>query len=278
MKYDLRKVQLIELQALLEVDRICAKHNLEYYLIAGSALGAIRHKGFIPWDEDIDIGMMRDQYEQFLEIAKKELDKKYFLQTNQTDPSFVGLYSKIRINGTTFIEKETIKLGIKLHQGIFIDIFPLDNVGDNPVVAQIQYKLIWFFNSMLSTKIGIYSKTPLKKALKKIIAKVILPLVPMNLMKRLAHKIATSFDNKNTIRVANILGYNGLKKLAVPREFFGEPVYTDFEGLSLPVPQQCHEYLENVYGDYMSLPPEDKRGSHNVAIIDTERSYEFYIR
>ena len=152
----LREVQLIQLNMLLKVDEICRLNNIRYYLIGGSALGAVRHKGFIPWDDDVDIGMFRRDYDQFLDIADKFLDNKYFLQTNRTDPDYHGPYAKLRANNTTYIEKVSRSLGAKIHQGIFIDIFPLDNVPDKKLLLKLQLTLMRFLLSVAFARVNDY--------------------------------------------------------------------------------------------------------------------------
>ena len=103
---DLKRVPLAHLDLLLEFDQICRLYNINYYLIGGSALGAVRHSGFIPWDEDIDVGMYRHDYEHFLEVCNRELNEEYFLQSFETDPTYTGQFAKIRVNNTIFLEVE----------------------------------------------------------------------------------------------------------------------------------------------------------------------------
>lgn len=119
----IKQVQAIELEILLEVDRICRKHRISYFLDSGTALGAVRHKGFIPWDDDIDIGMLRDDYERFLSVAQEEMGQDYFLQTYRTDGTPI-MFAKVRKTGTTFVEFRLRKFPI--NHGLFIDIFPYD--------------------------------------------------------------------------------------------------------------------------------------------------------
>ena len=125
----LRELQLVELEILLEVDRVCRENGIEYFLDGGTALGAVRHGGFIPWDDDIDIGMTRENYEKFLEIAPEKLKNDYFLQTRKTDKKAPYMYAKVRKNGTVFMEWN--KRNLDMHHGIYIDIFPYDNVPDD---------------------------------------------------------------------------------------------------------------------------------------------------
>jgi len=121
----MEEIHKIQFEMALEVKRICQNHNIEYFLIAGTLLGAVRHKGFIPWDDDLDIGMLRIDYNKFISLAPIEMDKKYVLQTWDTDPGFALPSAKLRKSGTKYIERNSQKANI--HNGIFIDIFPFDN-------------------------------------------------------------------------------------------------------------------------------------------------------
>ena len=126
---DLQLLQLCEELILKEIDKICIKHNICYFVGGGTALGLRRHGGFIPWDDDIDINMPRDDYNRFLKIAISELPDFLFLQNHNTDANFPRLYSKVRLKGTKFVEYQYRNL--KMEQGIFIDIFPMDQALDN---------------------------------------------------------------------------------------------------------------------------------------------------
>ena len=124
----LRKVQLTELKILEKIDEICKKNNINYFLIGGTLLGAVRHKGFIPWDDDIDVGMLREDYEKFINVCLKNgaLGKDYYLHCNESDNDYFIPFIKVKKNNTTFAEKNIEN--INTHKGIFLDIFPYDNV------------------------------------------------------------------------------------------------------------------------------------------------------
>jgi len=271
----LREVQLIQLNMLLKVDEICKQNDIRYYLLDGSALGAVRHRGFIPWDDDIDIGMFRKDYNQFLDIAGKSLDNRYFLQTNRTDPYYYGPYAKLRANNTTYIEKGSKSLGAKMHQGIFIDIFPLDNVPDNELLLKMQLLLIRFLFSVAFARADSYPENRYKRFLKKLYSTPFLRLMKKSTFDEIIDKIASFFSNKETDRIASLFsGYR--EKEVFPRYYFGEAKYLEFEGYRLPVPEYYDEYLRQIYGDYMELPPVEKRGSHDIEYVDIDTSYEEY--
>ena len=127
----LAKVHLVQLEIANEVKKICENYKIKYFLIAGTLLGAVRHRGFIPWDDDLDMGMLRKDYIKFLKIARKELDDKYYLESWKVASGYGLPFTKIRMNGTKYIERNS--KDVNCHLGIFIDIFPFDNVPDNKV-------------------------------------------------------------------------------------------------------------------------------------------------
>lgn len=151
MTESLRKHQLVMLELLNEVDRVCKKHHISYQLFAGTALGAVRHQGFIPWDDDLDIVMQRPDYEHFMAFAPGELGERFFLQKEFTEhwPMF---FSKLRLNHTTALEKYHVR-DEKMHQGVYIDIFPCDNLSDNQLVRKLQ-----FFASKIIIAKGLYGR------------------------------------------------------------------------------------------------------------------------
>ena len=126
MNGSIKDVQIVCLEILKEIDRICKQNGILYWMEGGSMLGAVRHHGFIPWDDDLDIAMFRDDYNRFLEIASKELKENYFLQTHQTDPEYPLFYAKVRKNNT-FIDERSYQ-DLNIHKGIFVDIFPVDGL------------------------------------------------------------------------------------------------------------------------------------------------------
>ena len=133
----LRRIKKIQLEILIQIDRICKKHKIHYSLYAGTMLGAVRHKGFIPWDDDLDICMLRNDYNKFLKVWKKENTNGYILQNKDIEPNFTQSFSKIRKDHTTFIQAEW-EQG-KYHTGIFVDIFPIDRIPKKKIQRGLFY-------------------------------------------------------------------------------------------------------------------------------------------
>ena len=158
---DIRQLQLVQLKMLEEIDRICKKHDIKYSLFAGSALGAIRHKGFIPWDDDLDIVMMRPEYERFLAAAQKELNESYYLQKEFSE-NWPLQFSKLRKNNTAFIERYIPKMD-GIHMGVYVDIFPCDNLSDNDLTAKLQFYFSKIVIAKALDKRGYLTDSKVKK-------------------------------------------------------------------------------------------------------------------
>ena len=162
----LRKVQLLELEIAKELKRICEKNNIKFFFLWGSLLGAVRHQGFIPWDDDMDFGMLREDYEKLIEACKTDLDERFFLQTWDTDSNYPFSYAKLRLKGTHFIEQ--FAGNSMLNDGIFIDIFPLDNAPDTCVKRKIQGIKYYFCIRLLWIKKGMGKNIKQESVTKKI--------------------------------------------------------------------------------------------------------------
>lgn len=148
---DIKDVQRLELEILLEFDRICKKHGMKYQLYAGTLIGAIRHEGFIPWDDDIDVCMLRSEYDKFLSWVEIELNNKYFFQTYKTDLNYINKFAKIRRNGTLFVEKSVKDL--EIHHGVYIDIFALDNIELKTLKGKWQILVIRVLDSFFKYRL-----------------------------------------------------------------------------------------------------------------------------
>ena len=265
----LQRHQGVLLELLTEFDRICRAHRIGYVLFAGSALGAVRHQGFIPWDDDLDVAMLRADYERFLQIAPGELGAEYFLQGEFSDhwPMF---FSKLRKHGTACMERFVPK-DEQMHQGIYIDIFPVDNLSDSPAVGKLQ-----FAASKVVIAKGLGRRGYLTDSAAKKLFMALCRLVPMAPVRRLAR-----LDKKeNTRQVHTFFGAaSRYEKNVFPREWFQQRTVVDFEGRPFPISAHSHAMLERIYGDYMTLPPEEERRCkvHGV-IVDTNRSYEEYLQ
>jgi len=260
------KTDKIQLEMLLEVDRICKKHFIPYSLFGGTLLGAIRHKGYIPWDDDIDICMQRKDYERFIEICKKELSSEYFLQTFKTDRDYYYQFAKIRKNGTLFLEYLDSELK-NMHHGVFIDIFPLDNV----IIDKFIGKVHLFLSLLLFRFTNTRTKVRCSKRFQNLILRHIcylshyfLKFFPKKLWTWFHEKVITFFSNKDTKYLSHLTNSPSISSIyghLIEKENFYDTIDWDFEGFKFPVPRNYDKILSKTYGDYMTLPPEEERHS-----------------
>lgn len=271
----LRKLQLKELESLVYFDDFCKKHELTYYLLGGCVIGAVRHGGFIPWDDDIDLIMPRRDYERMLRLWKKEESSERFLMLKTDGEVFTGNSFATLIDTSATMVKDNQK-DIDVPHGIVTDIFPMDGCPDGKFKRYLQY-----YHAMMYS-LYITEVVPTKHGgLIKAVSSVLLKLVPSREKRT---KIWKKHEKKMTR-----YSFNTHKKCTelcagphymlneYPHEAFAEPVYHDFEGLSMPLPQGYDEYLKMAFGEYMELPPEDKQvPHHDLAALDLDKPCEGY--
>lgn len=259
----LRQLQMTELEMLIEVDRICRKYDIRYSLDGGTLLGAIRHNGFIPWDDDADVVMLRSEYDKFYKTCLKELDtEKFFLQEYRTDSQYRWGYSKMRRNGTVFLREG--QEHVKCNQSVFIDIFIYDNVPDHIVIRRLHLFLCYCTRKALYSEVG-------KKNATNILLRFwyeVLSKIPRNLWFYMIEGIADQVNKKRCELVRHMTyPYRKECRYGLPRECFDEYTEKDFEGHSFKIFKNYHLYLSRLYGDYMTLPPQNQRKTHPVSRI-----------
>lgn len=266
----------VELRMFLEFLKICKKNSLSYFLVGGTALGAVRHKGFIPWDDDIDVALPREDYDRFLEIAQGLLPDDMFLQTYKTDKNTPFSFAKIRKTDTTFIEKPTSML--KINHGVYIDIFPLDGYPKTFLkrkILSIKCRLLQLpVSNALFTE--VHEQLTVKQKLANKLSAILYPDYREAVEKR--DLLFKKHPYHASEIIANYSGAWGIKEV-MPKEIFGEGIKGSFEGIDVILPQHYHQYLTRLYGDYMELPPIEKRKApHNCTVIDLGRSYIEYMK
>lgn len=255
----IRMMQKIQLEMLLEVDRICKKENIKYGIDGGTLLGAVRHKGFIPWDPDIDVIMLREEYEKFFVAAKREMDvERFFLQEERTDPEYRWGFTKIRRNGTKFIRSGQEHL--KMHTGVFIDILIMDNVPDCFLLRELHRGFCAGCRFVMWSEIG---KNEEKNPIKRIGYKAA-NHIPLSFVFRQLKWMRDRCNRKRSRLVRYMTcRYTYNKKLrGIERKFFDNYGEYQFEGHFFPGFYEYDEYLTVLYGNYMELPPLEKRKSH----------------
>ncbi len=268
-KSEINELQKIQLSMLKDFDAVCQKHRISYQLFSGTALGAVRHKGFIPWDDDIDVVMLREDYERFFDSASKELDSnKYYVQREFSEhwPMF---FSKLRLNGTTYIEKYHSH-DARIHQGIYIDIFPCDNLSDSRLMQKLQYSASKIVIAKSLYTRGYETNSTVKKCFMQFCR--ILPTEPFK-------RLCIRRNDSSSLKVHTFFG--GGKKFERSiylREWFEQSVKMRFEDSEFPVSAHYDEMLRVMYGDYMVMPTLEQRVcKRHAAIVDINKPYPFHL-
>lgn len=258
----LKKLQTVELELLLEFDRICRKHNIKYSITGGTLLGAVRHGGFIPWDDDADVSMLREEYEKFVAICDIELDKNrfYFQDIDRTEGYRWG-YGKLRRKDSVFLRENQSHL--KFKQGIFMDIFPRDSVPDNLVFERIHCFRCFIVRKILWSEVGKYYE---KNFLKRILY-CLLNRVTKNSYRMIYHRLLESSRDGNTKRVRALTFPIPHKGKGYYRKWYDDYQDIEFEGNYLMVEKGYREWLKMEFHNYMELPPKEKRKCHPVIDI-----------
>lgn len=263
----LQEHQAVLLELLEEFGRICRKHHIPYVLFAGSALGAVRHKGFIPWDDDLDVLMLRPDYERFLQVAPTEVGDAYFVQSEFSEHWQLH-YSKLRKNGTTCLEKYHPK-DSETHQGIYIDIFHCDSAADSRIGRKLQYLASRVVLAKTLSGRGYETDSILKKFF--IAGCRLLPL------KWFYHFAARCEKRQSAMVHTFFTGTSKFEKGILPRSWITETEEMPFEHLLEPVSKHYDKLLKTLYGDYMTLPSEDERKCKvHALLVDVERPYTEY--
>ncbi|WEG73795.1 LicD family protein [Vagococcus intermedius] len=260
---ELREIQLVQLEILKEIDTLCKRNNIQYFLVGGSLLGAVRHGGFIPWDDDLDIGMTRDNYIKFVAICKKEIDDKYFLQNVETDPNYGLIFSKVRKNNTLYTEESAQYTQAK--DGVFIDVFCYSDLPSNN--SNKYEKSIYLLKRLLLLKKDyiFWNDSNFKK---KIIYRMLLAISKLCSSKKLINKInkIIFFKDANATKVVNYGGSYSFRKESMDKIDTINLTEIEFENQLFPVPKNYKKILTHVYGDYLKLPPEEKRNNRHGII------------
>jgi len=263
------KLRSTELEILEEIVRICEKYDITYFLVYGTLLGAIRHKGFIPWDDDVDIAMPRKDYNKFKEICKTELDEEYFLQNHETEPFYWHGISQIKVRKDNTLFEEPWVTDLDVHKGIFVDIFVLDHAKkQNSILQDIQATLFEVTQGMMWHKIIVASQDEYSLKHKFIVS--IASLFKLEHLIKMQKKIISINRNEDSSYYIHFGGRYNHKKKTLPKGVFHPPKKVEFEDKQYDAPNDWDHYLTRIYGDYMEIPPEDKRGSHDPERVIVE--------
>ena len=265
----LREIQLTELEILKVFHDVCMRNGIKYSLHGGTLLGAVRHKGFIPWDDDVDVFMERPEFDRFVEAWEREDPEGYFLQTKDKEPAYTRSFAKIRKEGTTFLQG--IEDPEKIHTGIFIDIMPFDRL---PAKHLDRTRFYW-----AAIRYEVLCREFIPKNMNPLIKTVCRSILQFNAPEKRAGKrkklldIIRRHDMERTLPLIMVETIKTLRT-PLPAELFDDFVFMDFEGESLMCTAVWDRFLTVWLGDYMTLPPESERvWAHHPVKIDLKHSY-----
>ena len=252
-------------ETLGEVDHICRKHGIRYFVTGGTAIGAYFWQKILPWDDDVDVGMMRPDYERFAEVAGEELGEHFFLQTPDTEPHTPYYFMKVRMNGSRFSEA-TFK-HIKMHQGIYVDIFPFDKISQHAWLERLQHRLLFFFNGLFIAKEIWQWKhcgkcdipEPRKRGwLPCFFTRLLVTLLSKRSIYKIMYRIQTAFNGRNLNEVKNII----TKSEHLPIEDIENSQTVALGPLQVSAPRDLLLYLNNHYGSVRKDIPDEMKVSH----------------
>ena len=261
----LRKIQLIQLEMLQEVDRICKKCNIRYNIIAGTLLGAVRHGGYIPWDDDADVAMLRKEYEKFRKACKTELDiTRFYFQDHRNTKGYRWGYGKLRRKNTLFLRE--YQEHMPYEQGVFIDIFPLDAVPDNYLLRSFKNFECFCVRKIFWSKVGkVAEKNFWKRQVYKVLDKI-----PEKDIFKYYHRMIRQANKKKTRMVRILMFPTPNDEWGYYRNWYENSIDTEFEGVIFQGIKDYDSYLSFKFGNYMELPPMEKRKVHPVSDLKIE--------
>ncbi|MDE7177642.1 MAG: LicD family protein [Lachnospiraceae bacterium] len=269
----MKKVWAVELDLLNKLLDVCQKYELKCFVDAGTLLGVIRHKGFIPWDDDIDVVMFREDYEKLRAIAQEEFKEPYFFQCAYSDNNYIMGHAQIRNSNTTALLHREVWRKVDRNYGIFIDIFILDGVFQNRFLLKLQNLIVRFCKegiTVLVTKNELLTR-------RQILEKKFLEKLKLNRIK--LSEIMDAALMKSAVEHCEMVAPLGFIHETVKRirnkHLYDKTVWMDFECMKVPVPGGYHEFLSNRYGDY--LKPVQVSTTHGEVYFDPEKSYKEYL-
>lgn len=273
----LKRVQTIELNILKDFMQLCDQHGLQYFGIAGTGIGAIRHKGFIPWDDDIDVALPRKDYEKFLKLAKKYLSEDYIVMNCETNENYPLMTTRLMKRGTIFRE-EALK-NIQCPLGIFLDIYPFDHISDDPILFKKQARQAWFYSKLLILRSIPYPVLGFKGAKAKVVhgicACVHYVMAGLHISKKKLYlkckSISTRYNDQDTKRIDFLCDTTPYMNIYNVEDVFPLKKMS-FEDVELNFPNNMHDNLTGMYGDYMKLPPVEKRKNHYPYQLEFEKN------
>lgn len=272
-KRDVKRVQGKILEVMKYIDKLCRENGIIYYIMGGTALGAVRHSGFIPWDDDLDIFMTPSEYAKFKKVFESENSSLFVLQEWRTTPDYLE-YAKVRMNGTTFIE-EAFKDRKDLHQGIYVDIMILHKVPESKFIQKLVY-----YESKFVTLYALSQRNWKPKSTSQKLVLNSLKLMPCKLMAKCFYRRIYKYDDMTTnYKYCYWITPAKFRSGLFDSSFFSDPMDISFEDTVLLGSKKIKEYLEYRYGDYMKLPSKEaQQAAVHAMLFDVNRDYKEYVK
>lgn len=268
-----KQVQQKILEVMKYIDKLCHDNGIVYYIMGGTALGAVRHGGFIPWDDDLDIFMTPSEYEKFKKVFEAEDSSLFVLQEWRITPDYLE-YAKVRMNGTTFIE-EAFKDRKDLHQGIYVDIMILHKVPESKFIQKLVY-----YESKFVTLYALSQRNWKPKSTSQKLVLNSLKLMPCKLMAKCFYRRIYKYDDMTTnYKYCYWITPAKFRSGLFDSSFFSDPMDISFEDTVLLGSKKIKEYLEYRYGDYMKLPSKEaQQAAVHAMLFDVNRDYKEYVK
>jgi len=258
-KLEFDKLRSVQLEIMDEVHRVCCENNLTYYIIGGTALGAVRHGGYIPWDVDIDIAMPRKDYERLAEISDEVLNKRFKYRNYKNTKKFTHPHALVCVNNTFLSTKSGLINTNEENLGIYLDVFPLDNAPTDKALQQAQVAAIEKNKRTNVLKRAYrYKKNFKNTVIKKVVSKLMF-YTTVDKLNAEFDEICRMYENNETGLWCSMSSHYSYAKQCMPNSVYGKPQLVKFEGREYYAPEQLDDYLTRIYGDYMKLPPEEER-------------------
>lgn len=268
----LERIKERQLEIMDEIHRLCETNKISYYIIGGTLLGAVRHKGFIPWDVDIDIAMTREEYIRFKEICARELGRDYFYTDYHDEKNYIAPHARVCDRNSRLEIKFDRLNSFNMVSGIYIDVFPLDNAPDDVSLREWQAQKLKAVRILKERRIPYSYSAKRWKRIAHHIRSFLLSWISVPKLNAYQQNLMMKFSSEDTQCVCSMASQYAYSKQCMPREIYGTPVLLEFEGRKYYAPEKYTDYLTRIYGDYMQLPPEEKRRAN----MEIYRTVEFF--